>query len=154
MATQNLLRLLLLLMLMMKKVLITVGWSEVWSSFRCWCLVVVTNINLGRDSEARFGQDLSCVEMLLFGWDFEVGAWSRFWICLIKICVRICDMTSRNYFGKQNSTLGSVVPLAIFISGTKVGISRNEVQVTSWFGKKREIYFWLFSATIYMKTFW
>ena len=49
----------------------------------------------------------------MFGWDFEVGAWSRFWICLIKICVRICDMTSRNYFGKQNSTLGSVVPLAI-----------------------------------------
>ena len=53
--------------------------------------------------------------MLMFGWDFEVGAWSRFWICLIKICVRICDMTSRNYFGKQNSTLGSVVPLAMLL---------------------------------------
>ena len=24
-------------------------------------------------------------------------------------------MTSRNYFGKQNSTLGSVVPLAMFV---------------------------------------
>ena len=34
--------------------------------------------NLGQDSEARFGQDLSCVEMLIFGWGFEVGAWSRF----------------------------------------------------------------------------
>ena len=53
--------------------------------------------------------------MLMFGWDFEVGAWSRFWIYLIKIC----DMTSRNYFGKQNSTLGSVVPLAMFISSFK-----------------------------------
>ena len=38
--------------------------------------------------------------MLMFGWDFE------FWN-LIKICVRTC------YFGKQNSTLGSVVPLAM-----------------------------------------
>ena len=36
----------------------------------------------------------------MFGWDFE------FWI-LIKICVLTC------YFGKQNSTLGSVVPLAM-----------------------------------------
>ena len=52
--------------------------------------------------------------MLMFGWDFEVGTWSRFWRCLIKICVRTCDMTSRSYFGKQNSTLGSVVPLAMF----------------------------------------
>ena len=52
--------------------------------------------------------------MLMFGCDFEVGAWSRFWRCLIKICVRTCDMTSRSYFGKQNSTLGSVVPLAMF----------------------------------------
>ena len=52
--------------------------------------------------------------MLMFGWDFEISAWSRFWRCLMKICVRICDMTSRRYFGKQNSTLGSVVPLAMF----------------------------------------
>ena len=39
-----------------------------------------------------------------FGWDFE------FWN-LIKICVRTC------YFGKQNSTLGSVTPLAMFWNG-------------------------------------
>ena len=38
---------------------------------------------------------------MMFGWNFE------FWN-LIKICVRTC------YFGKQNSTLGSVVPLAMF----------------------------------------
>ena len=35
---------------------------------------------------------------------------------LIKICVCTCDMTSRIYFGKMNSTLGSVVPLAMFFS--------------------------------------
>ena len=29
--------------------------------------------------------------MLMFVWDFEVGAWSRLWKCLIKICVRTCD---------------------------------------------------------------
>ena len=33
---------------------------------------------------------------------------------LLKICVWTCDMTSRSYFGKMNSTLGSVVPLAMF----------------------------------------
>ena len=40
------------------------------------------------------------------GWDVEVVAWSRFFRWkLIKICVGTCDM---------NSTLGSVVPLAMF----------------------------------------
>ena len=49
---------------------------------------------------------LSLVEMLMFGWNFEVDAWSRFWRWnLIKICVWTCD---------KNSTLGSVVPLAMF----------------------------------------
>ena len=46
----------------------------------------------------------------MFGQDFDVKVWSKdfeFWN-LIKICVRTC------YFGKQNSTLGSVVPLAVF----------------------------------------
>ena len=33
---------------------------------------------------------------------------------VIKICVWTSDMTSRSYFGKMNSTLGSVVPLAMF----------------------------------------
>ena len=33
---------------------------------------------------------------------------------LIKICFWTCNMTSRSYFGKMNSTLGSVVPLAMF----------------------------------------
>ena len=37
----------------------------------------------------------------MFGWDYEVD-------------VRVKIMTQRSYFGKQNSTLGSVVPLAMF----------------------------------------
>ena len=53
--------------------------------------------------------------MLMFAWNFEVDAWSRFWRWnLIKICVWIRDMNSRSYFGKMNSILGSVVPLAMF----------------------------------------
>ena len=51
------------------------------------------------------------VKMLMFGWDFEVDAWSRFWRWkLVKIFV----WTFLN-FGKLNSTLGSVVPLAMFL---------------------------------------
>ena len=52
--------------------------------------------------------------MLLFGWDLE------FWN-LIKICARTC------YFGKQNLTLGSVVPLAMFIVDVNV-----QVNVEDW----------------------
>ena len=44
-----------------------------------------------------------------------VDAQSMFWRWnVIKICVWTCVMTSRSYFGKMNSTLGSVVPLAMF----------------------------------------
>ena len=51
----------------------------------------------------------------MFGWDFKVDAGSIFWRWnLSKLCVRTHDMTSRSYFGKMNSTLGSVVPLAMF----------------------------------------
>ena len=42
----------------------------------------------------------------MFGWDFEADAWSRFWRWnLIEICFWTCD---------KNSTLRSVVPLAMF----------------------------------------
>ena len=46
----------------------------------------------------------------MFSQDFDVKVWSKdleFWN-LINICVRTC------FFGKQNSTLGSVAPLAMF----------------------------------------
>ena len=47
------------------------------------------------------------LRMLMFGWDFEVNAKSRFWNWnFVKNCVRTCDM---------NSTFGSVVPLAMFV---------------------------------------
>ena len=46
---------------------------------------------------------------------FGVDAWSRFWRWnLNKICDRTCDRIWKSYFGKQNSTLGYVVPLAMF----------------------------------------
>ena len=102
------------------------GWSRFgsWSSgkicswklasFFCWFFVEVMKLNLGRDSElqseARFWSislSLTLVEMFMFGWDFEVDTCSRFWRWnMIKICVRTCSM---------NSTLGSVVPLAMFL---------------------------------------
>ena len=49
--------------------------------------------------------------MRLIGWDFEVDGWSRFWRWnMTRICVWTCDV---------NSTLGSVVPLAMFIINVK-----------------------------------
>ena len=72
-----------------------------------------------------------CDEMLLFGWNFEVSAWSRLWRRnLIKICVWTCDITSRSYFGKMNSTLGSVVPLAMFLNN--INFFLKEKNMTSW----------------------
>ena len=56
------------------------------------------------------GNSLLQIWNLRFGQDFDVKVWSKdfeYWN-LIKICVRTC------FFGKQNSTLGSVVPLAMF----------------------------------------
>ena len=53
----------------------------------------------------------------MFGQDFNVKVWN-----LIKICVRTC------FFGKQNSTLGSVVPLAMFLV---LKIGRNSYRKTT-----------------------
>ena len=63
---------------------------------------------------------------LMFDWDFEVDAWSKFWRWnLLKICVWTCDMTKTSYFGKLNSTLRSVVPLAMF---TDIISAFNQIQ--------------------------
>ena len=67
--------------------------TEVWLVFCCWGLVRLWSGCLVKILKLKFGRN-AC-------WDFELGI-------LIKICVRTC------YFGKQNSTLGSVVPLAMF----------------------------------------
>ena len=63
----------------------------------------------------------------MFGQDFDVKVWSKdfeFWN-LIKICVRTC------FFGKQNSTLGSVVPLAMFLNEWRVGANNYNKQKPS-----------------------
>ena len=48
-------------------------WSWSLSVFWCWCLVEVTKLGLTNSLS------LSLVEKLMFGWDFEVNAESRFW---------------------------------------------------------------------------
>ena len=82
--------------------------AEVWLVFCCSFLVDVTKLNLGQVKILKLAlAKILSLRMLTFGWDFEVNAKSRFWnLNLIKICVRTCDM---------NSTLGSVVPLAMFL---------------------------------------
>ena len=57
--------------------------AEVWSVFCCWCLVEVTKLNLGQDSEARFGQDIK----LKFSRDTDVWLrfWSQFLIFILKL---------------------------------------------------------------------
>ena len=117
MATQNLLKLLLLLILMMRNLLTTV-----WCRFGRWSLVI--KLSFCSDFEHKVSR---------FGQDFEVDVQARFWswslvivlllmlhvimkfkIGLVKSFVRTCDLTSRSYFDEQNSTLGSIVPLAMF----------------------------------------
>ena len=138
MPTQNLLRLLLLLMLATRIVLATIcgrfgswglviklnfcsdfehkvwsrfrSWSkgEIWSwslvSFFCWCfveviwiLVEILKLGLANIFKFNFSRDI---------WDFEVDTCPRFWSMKFDqdLCAT-CDM---------NSTLGSVVPLAMF----------------------------------------
>ena len=85
---------------------------EVQANFRNWSLISILLLRLGEVMKWMFGQDFE-VKMLMFSWDFE------FWN-LIKIYVRSC------YFGKQNSTLGSVVPLAMFNFMLKSPISRSK----------------------------
>ena len=40
--------------------------------------------------------------------------------------LRTCDMTLRSYFGKQNSTLGSVVPLCVCGKGQEIHSGRDK----------------------------
>ena len=139
MPTQNLLRLLLLLMLMMRIVLTKVccrflSWglvikqifcsdfgNKVWSRLWSWSSAKIYKL----ESVQYFATDVFLevwswilVNILICkfnrGADVRLRFWSwcmsRFWRRnLIKICVWACLN-----FGKLNSTLGSVVPLAIF----------------------------------------
>ena len=83
---------------------------DVQVRFWSWTLVIILLLMLACGYEVHswsrfwFGLvtilSLSFVEMVMFGWDFEVDVRSRFWRCLIKICVWTCDMTQRSFFGK------------------------------------------------------
>ena len=90
--------------------------SRFWSSGKIWSwslgsfslLMFCRGYEI--ESWSRFGQDFEALWSFLWRYwclvEVEVNAWSRFWRWnLIKICVWTCDM---------NSTLGSVVPLAMF----------------------------------------
>ena len=68
--------------------------ADVWLRLRSWILVKILKLGLAKILS------LSLVETLMFSWDY-----SKLWNFLIKICVVNCNM---------NSTLGSVVPLAMF----------------------------------------
>ena len=46
--------------------------TDVWSVFCCRYLVVVTKLNLGQDSEAKFGQDFK------FKFSRDADVWLRF----------------------------------------------------------------------------
>ena len=135
MPTQNLLRLLLLLMLMLRIMLATICYR-----FESWRLVL--KLNFCSDFEHKVGQDFEVeVQARVWSWSlFSIlplmfwrgnHVWSRFWIlslvemlmfcwCWVKILKmkfdqRLC-LNLQYDFGKMNSTLGSVVPLAMFVN--------------------------------------
>ena len=102
-------------------------WS--WSSGKIWSRSLFSILLLmfwsGNEVESwsRFWSQvwsiswiLSLVEILMFA-DVEIlklvlGQYSL--DDLIQFCVWSCDITKISYFGRPNSTLGSVVPLAMF----------------------------------------
>ena len=48
---------------------------DVWWRLRRWILVNILKLGLVKILT------LDLVKMLMFGWDFEINAWSRFWYC-------------------------------------------------------------------------
>ena len=68
----------------------------------------------------------------MFGWDFEVDAWSRFWRWKIDqdLCLNLW-YDPLGYFGELNWTLGSVVPLAMFLDMPQVSLVPNHVTLIS-----------------------
>ena len=61
---------------------------------------------------------------------------------LIKICVWTCDTTSRSYFGKMNSILGSVVPLAMFFLQIVEVVSKWGHSI--WIGEEPNLLAWIY----------
>ena len=61
-----------------------------WLSCRHWLPLSHTDLL----TPSLISLQFVCDEMLMFGWDFEVSAWSGLWRRnLIKISVWTCDMT-------------------------------------------------------------
>ena len=92
-------------------------WILVWSLFCCWCFMWLWNSILVKILK------LGLVKILKIKFYGEADVWLRFWRwCLVEIlkmkfnqdlCLNWYDPLG--YFGKLNSTLGSIVPLAMFI---------------------------------------
>ena len=100
--------------------------NMVWSRFWCWISDEISKLKFGQyfvaDAWLRLWNLIfleilkqGLVEILKFKYCgiAYVWLWSWSW-CLVEICVRTCDIPQRSFIGKQNSTLGSVVPLAMF----------------------------------------
>ena len=96
--------------------------ATVWCILGRWSLVIKPNFC--SDFEHKVCSIFrSLVEILMFGWDFEVSAYSRFWNWnFIKICARSCDI---------NSNLGSVVSLAMFplLSAIQVSVCHKRKSI-------------------------
>ena len=110
-----------------------------WCCYCCWGWWWATYCqHFGRDFDAedcsRYrGWGLVKITKLKISWNFDTEVWSRFWswslvatdwskfwarplveILKLKFDQDLCDMTYRSYFDRQNLTLGSVVPSAMF----------------------------------------
>ena len=59
---------------------------------------------------------------------FQVGEKSR--VTFLQL-IKTCDITTRSYFGKMNSTLGSLVPLPMFKSDLSLTMIRR-VAIIVW----------------------
>ena len=120
--------------------------TTVWCRFGSWSLVIKTKkisdieqkclvkiLSSGEILKRKFGHFFAAdawLRLWSFSWlRFWSFVWSRFWILSLvemlmlgrdyddEIFLGTCDRTKRCFFGiKQNSTLGSVVPLAMFLS--------------------------------------
>ena len=79
--------------------------------FCCWCFVEVMKFNLGRNSEARFGQDFGTEAQA----SFESEVYSVFWCwSLVELMKIILDRNSEAIFG-QNIWSLSLVEMLMFV---------------------------------------
>ena len=130
MPTQNLLRLLLLVMLMLKDMLTTI-----WCRCGSWSLVI--KLNFCSDFEHKVWSITQSwnpgkIVKLRFGQYIDAGAWLKLWgLILVKI-LKLGFVNTLNFrlsqsvdvwlrfwsLGKLNSTIWSIVPLAVFYHPT------------------------------------